>query len=155
MISLDAVPALAVAFHEWSYIMKTVSCFQKGCALLLAASAVTGASKPALADAVDANIFSNTDFVQTSNSAPASPVSYFFDIGANFQTAGDYSTATATYPGGSQTLSLIGPTTFTFGSPFFTTLGAMQAAFPFGTYTVTANGNQPTSTSSLNYSIMN
>jgi hypothetical protein len=92
-------------------------------------------------------------FDQTSNSAPATPSFLFFSIGATFQTAGSYNAATATYPGpGSpQTLALVGPTRFDFSSPPFSSLPALQTAYPFGTYTVTATGSQPTSVSSLSY----
>jgi hypothetical protein len=110
--------------------------------------------KPALADAISANIFNNTLFNQTSPGAPVTPPFYFFNIGANFQTPGSYNAATATYPGpGSpQSLTLTGPTVFDFGSILFSSLSALQTAYPFGTYTVTATGSQPTSTSSVQYS---
>jgi hypothetical protein len=128
------------------------------CALVLAASAVVSASKPALADAISAFIFNNTVFNQTSSSAPATSSFYFFSIGAQFQNAGSFNAATAAYPGpGSpQTLALTAPTEvnfpgFTFSSSPFMTLSALQTAYPFGTYTVTATGNQPPSVSSLSY----
>ncbi len=124
-----------------------------GTLALVGAVSAAAQPKPALADSVSAFIFNNTVFNQTSNSAPASPSFYFFSIGATFQTAGSYNAATATYPGpGSpQTLALIGPTEFNFSSPAFSSLSALQTAYPFGTYTVTATGGQPTSVSSLTY----
>lgn len=104
-------------------------------------------------DQISPYIFANTVFNQTSGTAPLVPWLYFFSIGATFLTAGDYSAASANYPGpGSpQTLGLIAPTTFDFGSPAFTSFSNLQAAYPFGTYTVTAVGNQISSTSSVSY----
>jgi len=124
-----------------------------GALALFGAVSAVGRPTPAPADAISAFIFDNTVFSQTSNSAPASASFYFFSIGATFQTAGSYNAATATYPGpGSpQTLALIGPTEFNFSSPAFSSLSALHTAYPFGTYTVTASGSQPTSVSSLTY----
>lgn len=98
-------------------------------------------------------IYDNTVFDQTSDTAPLVPWFYFFSIGATFSTAGDYSSASASYPGlGSpQTLALVGPTKFDFGSPSFDSPSGMQDAYPFGTYTVMAVGNQASSTSSVSY----
>lgn len=104
-------------------------------------------------DQISPYIFANTVFNQTSGTAPLVPWFYFFSIGATFSTAGDYSAASANYPGpGSpQTLALIAPMTFDFGSSEFTLLSTMQAAYPFGTYTVTGVGNQIGSISSVSY----
>lgn len=114
--------------------------------LLWQAPATTG-------DQISPYIFANTVFDQTSNSAPLVPWFYFFSIGATFLTAGDYSAASASYPGpGSpQTLALIAPTRFDFDAPAFTSFSTLQAAYPFGTYTVTGAGSQISSTSSVSY----
>ena len=124
-----------------------------GAFALVGAVSAVAEPKPALADAINALIFNNTVFDQTSSSAPVTPAFYFFSIGATFQTPGSYNAATATYPGpGSpQTLALIQPTRFDFGSVPFSSLSALQTAYPFGTYTVTATGSQPTSVSSIQY----
>ncbi|WP_166299260.1 hypothetical protein [Bradyrhizobium sp. 2S1] len=105
------------------------------------------------ADQISPYIYDNTVFDQTSDTAPLVPRFYFFSIGATFITAGDYSAASASFPGPSspQTLVLIAPTGFDFGSPAFTSFSNLQAAYPFGTYTVTAVGNQISSTSSASY----
>lgn len=104
-------------------------------------------------DQMSPYIYDNTVFDQTSDTAPLVPWFYFFSIGATFLTAGDYSAASASYPGlGSpQTLGLIAPTTFDFGSLAFTSFSNLQTAYPFGTYTVTAVGNQISSASSVSY----
>lgn len=104
-------------------------------------------------DQISPYIFDNTVFDQTSDTAPLLPWFDFFSIGATFSTAGDYGAASASYlgPGSPQTLGLIAPTTFDFGSPAFTSFSNLQAAYPFGTYTVTAVGNQTSSTSSVSY----
>jgi hypothetical protein len=91
------------------------------------------------------DIFNNTAYNQTSNAAPSSPSGFFFDIGGDFQNAGDFDSASATFPGGSQNLPISG-TSFGFGSALFSSLADLHAAFPFGTYTVTAT-NSGTSTS--------
>ena len=102
-----------------------------------------------MADPISPYLYANIVFNQTSNTSPVASSFDFFSIGATFLTAGDYTSATATYPGfGSpQILSLIAPTRFDFGSPAFTSFSALQTAYPFGTYTVTATGNQTTSSS--------
>lgn len=104
-------------------------------------------------ESVNSYIFDNTVFDQTSDAALLVPWFYFFSIGATFLTAGDYSTASASYPGpdSPQTLALIAPTTFNFSSPAFTSFSTLQDAYPFGTYTVTGTGNQISSTSSVSY----
>jgi M26 IgA1-specific Metallo-endopeptidase N-terminal region len=106
-----------------------------------------------MTDSISPYVYANTVFDQISTTAPLAPSFFFFSVGATFFTADDYTSATATYPGvGSpQTLSLITPTGFDFTSPEFTSLTTLQTAYPFGTYTVTATGNQPTSTSSISY----
>ncbi|MEY9748875.1 ELWxxDGT repeat protein/VCBS repeat-containing protein [Bradyrhizobium japonicum] len=104
-------------------------------------------------DQISPYIFDNTVFNQTSDTAPPVPWFYFFSIGATFLTAGDYSVASASYPGAGspQTLALIAPTKFDFSSSAFTSFSTLQAAYPFGTYTVTGIGNQISSTSSVSY----
>src|SRR6516165_8817667 len=102
-------------------------------------SALIGSADPASADPITAFIFNNTAYEQTSSSAPTTPAFYFFNIGAT-QTAGDFNSASATYPGpGSpQSLPLMNPTEFNFGSPRITSSGALRAAYPFGTYSFTS-----------------
>jgi hypothetical protein len=114
--------------------------------VLALSSAITNAS----ADTITGFIFNNASYQQTSDSAPAGPPSYFFSIGAA-QTAGNYDSASATYPGGSQTLPPSGSTEFNFNSGSFSTLSDLHTSYPFGTYTITA-ANSSTSTSvSLSY----
>lgn len=104
-------------------------------------------------ESVNSYIFDNTVFDQTSDAALLVPWFYFFSIGATFLTAGDYSSASASYPGpdSPQTLALIASTTFNFSSPAFTSFSTLQDAYPFGTYTVTGAGSQISSTSSVSY----
>lgn len=124
---------------------------------LLAVAAVVSAlavTTPAFAvDDISGFLFNNTSYSQTSNSAPTMPVGYFFSLGATFGTAGDYNSATATYPGtGSpQTLPALGTTEFNYNSTGYGSSTALQAAYPFGTYTITATGSAGTSTSNIPY----
>lgn len=110
-------------------------------------------TKPAVADTITGYIFSNILNEQTSNSAPATPSGYFFSIGADFVTPGDYTAATATYPGSGSPAVLPpdSPTEFNVSSPLYSSSSALQSAYPFGTYTITASGTAGSSTSSINY----
>jgi hypothetical protein len=99
------------------------------------------------------NIFDNTVYRQTSISAPTNPYGYFFSIGGNIQTSGQFTSATATYPGpGSQSIPIQG-TSFDFNSDFFSTLTSLHSSYPFGTYTITATKPSPPATQSgvINY----
>jgi hypothetical protein len=117
-----------------------------------AALAISAATTAASAGAITGDIYNNAHYDQTSNSAPAGPPSYFFSIGAT-QTAGNYTSATATDPGvGSpQSLPLIAPTQFNFSSPLFSSLPNVQAAYPFGNYSITATNGVSSATSVVNY----
>jgi hypothetical protein len=65
-----------------------------------------GSADPAGADPITAFIFNNTVYEQTSSSAPTTPAFYFFGIGAT-QTAGDFNSASAAYPGPGSPVSLL------------------------------------------------
>jgi hypothetical protein len=111
-------------------------------------------SAGAIAAPITAFIFNNTLYIQTSPSAPVTPDRFFFSIGAT-QTPGDFNIASATYPGpGSpQSIPLINSTTFNFNSINFSTMSALHAAYPFGTYSITTR-NTTTNTSTtgvINY----
>ena len=117
-------------------------------------SALIGSADPASADPITAFIFNNTAYEQTSSSAPTTPAFYFFNIGVT-QTAGDFNSASATYPGpGSpQSLPLMNPTEFNFGSPRITSSGALRAAYPFGTYSITTTNTMTSASTTgvINY----
>src|SRR5262245_40897321 len=101
-----------------------------GAFTLVGAVSAIAQPKPALADAINAFIFNNTVFDQTSSNAPVTPAFFFFSIGAEFQTPGSFNAATATYPGpdSPQTLTLTQPTRFDFSSVPFSSLSALQTA---------------------------
>jgi hypothetical protein len=121
----------------------------------ISAAAIVGIAQPANAQSftLSGSIFNNELYEQTSNTAPSSPTEYFFGIGAEGSNGGSYDSASATYPGpGSpQTLPASGANNFAFNSPFFSSPSDLRAAYPFGTYTVTASGSSPAATSVLNY----
>lgn len=122
---------------------------------LLASSVfLAGAATAAQADTITGFIFDNTSFSQTSNSAPAAPFGYFFSIGSFFSTAGDFTSASAAYPGpGSpQSLPPSGATEFNFNSGFYPSLSALHADYPFGNYTIAASGPAGAQTSVIPYS---
>lgn len=127
----------------------------KGMLLAIGSSGVALIGIPSLAhaDTITGSIYNNTAYAQTSNSAPTSPVGYFFDIGASFSVAGDFTSGTATYPGPGSPLALpsTGPTSIGFGSPLYPSLAALHSDYPFGTYTITANGPGGTQTAAIPY----
>jgi hypothetical protein len=96
------------------------------------------AANPSHAAPITASIFVNTYYSQTSNSAPLAASGYFFDIDATIS-AGDYNSASATYPGAGspQSLPQLSPTSFGYGSPTYATLAALHGAYPFGNYQIT------------------
>src|SRR5262245_44910325 len=97
-------------------------------------------------------VFDNEVFTQTSDATPTLPTYYFFNIGALIVPAGAYVSAVATYPGAAspQTLPLIAPDRFDGGVSFLTSAD-LHSHYPFGTYTVTAFGSQPTVSASISY----
>lgn len=111
------------------------------------ALALTLSIAQASAAQITANIYNNVVYTQTSNSAPATPDGYFFNIGADV-ISGSFTSASATYPGGSQALGGTAPN-FSYGSPL-QSQAASAAAFPFGSYTVTATGGD-TATATVHY----
>jgi hypothetical protein len=115
---------------------------------------VSAAATPAFAvDQIIGYVYNNNSYTQTSNSAPTTPFGYFFSIGAFFATPGDYSSATATYPGPAspQSLPYASSTEFNYSSPYFSSSADLQAAYPFGTYSITATGPAGTSSSTIEY----
>lgn len=113
-------------------------------------------STVAAADTITGEINANTLYVQTSDSAPTAPAYYWFYMGAYFSTPGDFTSGTATYPGpGSpQSLSPNGSPSFPavdYTSGTYASLADMHAAYPFGTYAITASGPAGTQTADVPY----
>lgn len=91
---------------------------------------------------VDVDLFNNIDYEQTSGAAPTTSTGSFFDLGGDFQNAGDFDSVTVSFPGpGSPVSPMITGTSFNFGSQLFATQADLQAAFPLGTYTFTASNS--------------
>jgi hypothetical protein len=115
-------------------------------ALLLTASGLWlggAAASSAWAQLTDVHVFNNALYLQTGPTAPTTPTGYFFNIGGLMQNAGDFTSASASYPNGAagpntQPLTIDG-TTMSYTSPPLP-LATIQADFPFGDYTVTGNG---------------
>jgi hypothetical protein len=114
---------------------------------------LSGATSAAAADPTAGNIYYNALYDQTSNSQPSAAVGYFFDIGTFVGVPGDYTSATATYPGPRSPLSLpsVSTTEFNYGSSLYSTLAGLHADFPFGTYTIAVRGPAGTSTTTIDY----
>lgn len=134
----------------------TVSTSRSSVLVLVVVGGITAAAAPNLAraDTITGYINSNTSYSQTSNSAPTSPFGYFFAMGAFFSGAGDFTTGSATYPGAAspQALSSVGTTELQYQSGYYPSLGSMQTAYPFGTYSMTVSGPAGTQTSAMIYS---
>jgi hypothetical protein len=76
----------------------------------------------------------------------------FFNAEAFFDSPGQFDTAILTYPGAGSPagLPLVSPTEFLIG-PSFPTQAAMDAAYPFGSYTFTVSGALPTAIVTVGY----
>ena len=127
-----------------------------GILLATAAFASVSAVTPAAADVFNATIFNNILYDQTpnSNGAPTTPTGGFFAIGGSFNTAGSYTSATATFPGPSSPvpLPLVSPANTSFNySPPVEPLSQIPIDFPHGTYTISATGSQ-SATATIQYS---
>lgn len=119
---------------------------------------IVSAAKPAAATPVDpitGYIYDNISYDQTSNSAPTTPAGYFFSIGLYFNTAGDYTAGTATYPGSGSPQTLPAPagsTQFNYDSALYPTMAALHVAYPFGKYVITGSGGSVgAATAYINY----
>lgn len=112
----------------------------------LAVCAALVVSSPLSAGLIGVSLYDNTTYRQTSGAAPTTPSSYFFNIGGNTQSASDFTSVSASYPGTASKDLPISGTNFGFSSPAFMTLSSLHVAFPFGTYTITA-ANSGTSAS--------
>lgn len=121
----------------------------------LAATGLACAAAPAYADLADVNFYNNISYAQTSGIAPVTPYGYFANIGGDFQTAGDFDSVTASYPGPGSPVNLsINGTNFNYGSQYDSTPSTQQSDFPYGTYTITASNSVTNNvqSESFNYS---
>jgi hypothetical protein len=84
------------------------------------------------------------------------PFGTFFSAYAYMPTAGDFTSGTLTYPGPGSPQALSpgsfgGPNVY-YQTPYLADLPALEAAYPFGTYTVQASGpSGPSSTVGIDY----
>jgi hypothetical protein len=111
---------------------------------MFAASVTAGlliAAGPASADLLDVNIFNNTVYTQDSTSAPTTPVLYFFNITAEAQNAGDFDSASVSYPGPGSPQSLPASGTSFGTAPAYGSEADLHAAYPFGDYAISAHNS--------------
>jgi hypothetical protein len=103
----------------------------------IAAALAAGAALPAHADIGDAFLFKN--LVRTQTASGVSDLNGFFvNAGLDSQNPGDFDAVTLTFPDASTlAIPMTAPTTFSNG-PGFATQADMDAAYPFGDYTLTA-----------------
>jgi hypothetical protein len=122
---------------------------------VLAASGVLFcASTPLHADLTLIDMFRNIVYDQTSGATPIAPTSYFLNLEATEANAGDFTSVTVAYPGpGSPDTLTLEPGTFRFGEgPSFSSMTAMDNAYPTGTYTFSASGGTaPAEMAALTY----
>ena len=99
---------------------------------------------PLDAGLITVDLFKNISYNQTSAAAPTAPIRVPFCAYENFfQNPGDFDSATVTYPGtGSpQALSLAAAGEYLFQTPFFASQAAMDSAYPFGNYVLSAHNS--------------
>ena len=111
-------------FRFFSAVGTSASCFT------LAAALGAGPAAAANPDPITGSIFNNISYAQTSNAQPGAPFGYWFNIQATFSTPGDYAAGSASYPGGAQTLSLVGPTFLNYQTAYLPSAAAVSALFP-------------------------
>lgn len=108
---------------------------------------------------MDASIYNNISYQQTSDAPPAL-AGYWFSVGANSDNGGVYDTATATYPGPASPLNLpAAPGTagtsnaqFNYSTPFYNTETDLHSDFPFGTYNFAVSGASGSVQANIDYS---
>jgi hypothetical protein len=120
----------------------------------LAGALALASPTPARAELLSYGLFRNAFFTQTSASPPTVANIYNFSASGSLANPGDAAGGTLTYPGpGSPaTLTLASPTVLGFTGPAFPTQAALDASFPFGTYTLTTSGGSMPQTASISYS---
>ncbi len=96
---------------------------------------------------------SNT-YVQTGDGNSLSSGGSFFTLNLTSVNSGDYDTVEASYPGPGSPVALgsISPTLFAYQTPTLPTQADMDAAFPLGTYQLSATSIGGTDTTSFEYS---
>ncbi len=99
--------------------------------------------------------YGNIVYVQNSNSSPVTPIAAFYSADLNSTVAGAYTSASFTYPGAGspQSLTETSPTStdYHFQTGDLASLAAMQALYPFGTYTFTGVNGSSTDTAGYDY----
>ena len=92
--------------------------------------------------AKDYSVFWNGTYTQTSSAPPSKLVGYFFTDRAFLASAGDFDGGTLKFPGsGSPKLGLANPTLLQYATTYLSSRAALDAAFPFGTYTTTVTSS--------------
>lgn len=122
-------------------------------AIAMLAVVVAFVVMPLQAQLTNVYFFKNIAYNQTSGAPPTTPSGFFGGPGASMTNPGDFNSVVVTYPGPGSPLSLPmrDPLTFEY-APGFATQAAMDAAFPFGTYSFAATGNM-TQNGNFNYAV--
>lgn len=82
------------------------------------------------------------------------PANYLLRVGGEFTTQGDFTSGTVTYPGAGSPKNLTaGPYSLEYDSPYYSSLADMLVDYPYGTYSVSANGPAGSQTSDVSYEV--
>jgi hypothetical protein len=129
-LSRPGTPELSFVLKAWVFGLAIIS---------------LGFCSPARADILFVGMFRNNESLQTANGNSLSNIGSFFFSGLNSSNPNDFTAVQMGYPGpGSpQALSPTSSTTFGFQTPFLADQAAMDAAYPFGTYSFAATGTPP------------
>lgn len=93
-------------------------------------------------DILHLNMFRSASYNQTGNGATLVPLGYFFSSILFSADPDEFDAAMMSFPGPGSPLAMTksSPTVFVHQSGIFVTQGAMDAAYPFGTYSYDASG---------------
>lgn len=97
--------------------------------------------------------FKNVGYQQTGNGNSLTLNGAFYSADLNTSVANSYTSVSMAFPGPSSPLNVpqISTTDYHYQTGFFATQAAMDAAFPFGTYTFTATNGSTVDTASYSY----
>lgn len=133
-------------------IVQLSTSIRRGAALrVIAAVCALGAAGPVHASLTEVALVPGRYYLQSTSAAPTAPYEYWILVGYG-QTAGEFTSATLTYPGASSPQTLPTSGTFPEFGAEFSTAAAFQTAYPFGTYTFHLSNGGTVATESVDYS---
>jgi hypothetical protein len=139
--------------HNFHMLMSTYALGLSTSSVIAAAALFSIAPAASAGDISFVDQFKNLGFNQTGNGNTLTATGGFYSSDLNSTVANAYTSATMTYPGpGSPaTLTQSSPADYHFQTGSFATKAAMDAAFPFGTYTFQGVNGGGTDTAGYSY----